>query len=152
MEGGRMIEFFAIGEPKGQPRPRAFARKFGDKWAARVYDAGTAEGWKGQVALVAKPFLPPAPIDRPLRLTMHFYFPRPKFHFGTRKGVQYLKPDAPMYHTGKPDFDNTAKAVSDALTQIGFWRDDALVVQCLVTKCYPDPDQPTGVNIKIEEV
>ena len=39
------------GEPKGQPRPRAFAKPIGGgKFSARVYDAGTAEGWKSQIA------------------------------------------------------------------------------------------------------
>ena len=37
------IEFFVEGDPKPQPRPRAFARKIGNKFMARVYDAGTAE-------------------------------------------------------------------------------------------------------------
>jgi Holliday junction resolvase RusA-like endonuclease len=147
-----MIEFTAYGDPKGQPRPRAFARKFGDKWRARVYDAGTAEGWKSQVAMAAKPFVPPSPIDEPLRVTMHFYFPRPKGHYGRKNGVQYLKPSAPDYHTSKPDFDNTAKAVSDALTQIGFWKDDALVVECNVSKLYEQPYQRPGVRVVIESL
>lgn len=146
-----MIEFFAYGDPKGQPRPRAFARKFGDKWAARVFDSGTAEGWKGQVALAAKPFIPEQPFATPLRVVMRFYFPRPKGHYGSKAGVAYLKPTAPAYHTGKPDFDNTAKAVADALTQIGFWKDDALVVECLVVKLYEQPYQRPGVRVVIEE-
>jgi len=49
------ITFFVPGEPKGQPRPRAFARKMGDKFVARVFDAATAEGWKGAIAAVAQP-------------------------------------------------------------------------------------------------
>jgi Holliday junction resolvase RusA-like endonuclease len=146
-----MIEFFAAGEPKGQPRPRAFARKFGDKWSARVFDSGTAEGWKGLVAMAAKPFLPAQPIDRPLALSLHFYFPRPKYHYGRKQGKTYLKPDAPRYHTAKPDFDNTAKAVADALTQCGLWRDDALIVRCTVHKLYEQPYQRPGVRVLVEE-
>lgn len=145
-----MIEFFASGEPKGQPRPRAFARKFGDKWSARVFDCGTAEGWKSQVATAARPFLPSVPIGSPVKVTMHFYFPRPKGHYGSKKGVPYLKPTAPDYHAGKPDFDNTAKAVADAMTQIGFWKDDALIVQCEVSKFYEHPYQRPGVRIVVD--
>ncbi|NCA12937.1 MAG: RusA family crossover junction endodeoxyribonuclease, partial [Proteobacteria bacterium] len=43
------------------------------------------------------------------------------------------KPDS----TAKPDADNCAKAVMDALTQLGaFWRDDAQVVELRVWKDY----------------
>lgn len=45
------ITFFIHGDPKPQPRPRAFARRMGAKFVARVYDAGTAEGWKSQIAM-----------------------------------------------------------------------------------------------------
>lgn len=122
------VAFFVAGEPKGQPRPRAFAR--GGK--ARVYDPGTAEGWKGQVALAARGYLPPAPIDTATLMHLRFHLPRPRGHFG-KAG---LKPTAPHHHLTKPDADNLAKAVMDALVGIGFLRDDRLVRLLLVTKCY----------------
>lgn len=38
----------------GQPRPRAFARRMGDgKFVARVFESGTAEGWKSLIAAEA---------------------------------------------------------------------------------------------------
>ena len=61
-----------FGDPKGQPRPRAFAR--GGK--ARVYDPHTAEGWKSQVAAAIAP-----PVDRisgPVTVAINFYFARAK--------------------------------------------------------------------------
>ena len=54
----RTISFSVDGEPKAQPRPKAFARNFGNKWQARVYDPGTAEGWKSLIAIAVKPHLP----------------------------------------------------------------------------------------------
>jgi crossover junction endodeoxyribonuclease RusA len=122
--------FFVSGTPKGQPRPRAFAR--GGK--ARVYDPGTAEGWKGQVALAAKEHLPPAPVDLPVVIHLRFELPRPKGHY-CKSG---LKPTAPEYHLGKPDIDNLAKAVLDALVAIGFLRDDCLIRLLLITKRYAE--------------
>ena len=118
----------AHGAPKGQPRPRAFVR---GKRAA-VYDPGTAEGWKSCVAQAVKE-LEARMIDQPVGLDLVFDMPRPKIHY-TKKGA--LKPDSPFWFTGKPDFDNLAKAVADAITQIGVWRDDSLVVDSHITKRY----------------
>ena len=59
------ILFFVRGEPKGQPRPRSFAlRGKGGKPILsktgqpiiRVYESGTAEEWKSQVALFRPSF------------------------------------------------------------------------------------------------
>jgi len=140
------IQFFAQGTPKGQPRPKAFARG----GIASVYDPGTAEGWKGQVALAAKPFLKSLPADHaPLALRLEFYMPRPKAH----SGKAGLKPTAPKYHTGTPDADNLAKAVMDALTQLGIWKDDAFVADLRVRKFYANPFalSTTGCTISISE-
>ena len=125
------ISFFVSGDPKAQPRPRAFARKFGDKWQARVYDASTAEGWKSLIALTAKPHLT-GPISGPIRLECALFFKRPKAHFLR----QALRTDAPTHHTVKPDSDNLEKAIMDALTQIGAWVDDSQVCQKLFSKTY----------------
>jgi Holliday junction resolvase RusA-like endonuclease len=122
------IRFFASGNPKGQPRPRAFA--FNGK--ARVFDPGTAEGWKAQVAIAAKDKLPEQPTEKPVALKLTFGMPRPKKHF---KGAT-LRADAPGLFTGKPDADNLAKAVMDAMTTLGFWRDDSQVACLTVMKEY----------------
>lgn len=139
MSHSDLITFFASGEPKGQPRPRAFARKMGGKYVARVFDAGTAEAWKSQIALAAKPHTPPAPLAGPLFVELWFHLPRPKGHFRGGKPDRGLKPEAPLWHVGKPDSDNLAKAVLDALTQLGtFWRDDSQVARLAVRKAYAD--------------
>jgi Holliday junction resolvase RusA-like endonuclease len=124
------VEFFVAGTPKGQPRPRAFARD----GKARVYDPGTAEGWKAQVALAARDHLPSNPIDLPAAIHLRFLLPRPRSHFG-RKG---LKSTVPTYHIATPDVDNLAKAVIDALVAIRFLRDDRLVHLLFITKRYAD--------------
>jgi len=143
------IQFFAHGEPKGQPRPKAFARKFGAKWSARVYDPGTAEGWKSQIAVAAHDHIPHTPIAGPLALTLEFIMPRPKSHYRTGKNAGQLRDDAPAWHTGKPDRDNLEKAVMDALTQLGFWVDDSQVCDGPTTKRYAKPGERTGVEIWI---
>ena len=131
--------FDVQGVPKGQPRPRAFAR--GGR--AAVYDPGTAEGWKGAIALAARPFLPLVPLDCPLRLTVAFFFPRPA-RLSTKNS-----PDGQIPHTAKPDADNALKAVMDALTQLGMWRDDALVCSTIVEKLYAAKGQAPGAVIQV---
>jgi Holliday junction resolvase RusA-like endonuclease len=133
------VSFFAPGIPKGQPRPRAFVR---GKRAA-VYDPGTAEGWKGQIALAWRELGIPAVIDGVLDVSLTFHLPRPKHHY-TAKGV--LKPSAPVWHTVKPDADNLAKAVLDALTALSVWKDDAQVSSLTIHKQY---GSPTGCQISI---
>lgn len=128
------IKFAVSGIPKPQPRPRAFARNMGGgKFAARVYDAGTAEGWKAAVAIAAKPLLPTEPTMEALAVKIDFLMPRPKGHF-TSKGA--LTKSAPLQPCNKDDLDNLAKAVLDALTQIGMWRDDGQIVQLSLSKQY----------------
>lgn len=153
MSQGRHVSFFVAGEPKGQPRPRAFARKMGGKYVARVFDAGTAEGWKGNIALAAKPHTPAAPFTGPIEVSLTFLMPRPKGHFRTGRNAHRLRDTAPIYHTAKPDADNLAKAVLDALTQIGgWWGDDQQVAQLGVDKFYPEPGGAPGCWIKVRQM
>lgn len=140
------ITFYAQGVPKGQPRPKAFARG----GIASVYDPGTAEGWKGQVALAARPYLPSQPLDVALILHLEFYFPRPKGHYIAGKPERGIRPTSPGYLTGKPDADNAAKAIMDALTTLRMWRDDAQVAHLIVRKLYDDGRGP-GCIITIRE-
>lgn len=133
------VEFFVAGAPKGQPRPRAFTRH----GRARVYDPGTAEGWKGQVALAAKAYRPVTPVCTAAVLWLQFHLPRPQAHFSRGR----LRSIAPSFHAGKPDVDNLAKAVLDALVGIGFLRDDRLVWSLCVTKRYADG--PPGCRVRL---
>lgn len=144
------ISFYVSGEPKGQPRPRAFARKFGNTWQARVYDAKTAEGWKGLVAAECKKHLPSdfTPFEGPVSLRLSFQIARPKSHF-LKSG---LRPTAPIYCEKKPDADNFAKAVMDCLTVLGIWRDDAQVCELIVIKKFALDRSVGGVAILISEL
>ena len=135
-----------IGTPKPQPRPRAFAR--GGK--ARVYDPGTAEGWKGAVAMEMREHAGKA-ISEPIRVTMCFYMPRPKSHFRTGKYAHLLKDTAPKHHISKPDADNLAKGVMDALTSIQVWRDDSQVIYLGITKFWAESEPGMSLVITKEK-
>jgi len=133
------------GLPKGQPRARAFAVN----GKARMYDPGTAEAWKAQIAQAMQPHMPPIPHDCTIKLDVMFLMPRPKSHFGTGKKATVLKPSAPMFYTSKPDRDNLDKAVLDALTAMGFWRDDSLAAKGAIIKVYCPLGVPPGAILKI---
>lgn len=139
------ISFRVAGTPKGQPRPRAFARG----GMVRVYDPGTAEGWKSIIALTSKPFLKDAHPDKSVDLTIDFWFKRPKAHF---KADGSLKPMAPTFFKQKPDLDNLEKAVLDCLTVVGFWKDDCQVVHLQSTKNWASSACPEGCVITIEYI
>jgi Holliday junction resolvase RusA-like endonuclease len=140
--------FSVTGIPKGQPRARAFARKMGvtetgePKFVARMYDAGTAESWKQQVALACTP--PDTPIEGPVCIELDFYLPRPK-KISRRKDFS-----GPVPCTSKPDIDNLAKAVLDAMTTIGWWHDDAQVASLRLEKFWASTaGNHVGVSIRL---
>ena len=146
----KSLEFIIVGDPKGQPRARA-SRQGG---FVRMYTPGSADGWKSLVREAARKAIHESgysggfPIFAgAVRLDLTIWFPRPKSHF-TKKGI---RPDAPTYHTGKPDRDNCDKAVLDALgsESLQLWRDDAQVASGTINKLYAAPGQAAGARIHI---
>ena len=127
------------GQPKAQPRPRAFSRN----GHARVFDEATAEGWKGLIALAAQEARPVTPLDEPVRIDTAFYFKRPK------RLMRRTDPEGPVWHTAKPDRDNLDKAVLDTLKTIGFLRDDSIVCSGLIRKLYHSKTGRPGTVIRI---
>lgn len=123
------ISFRAVGIPKGQPRPKAFSR--GNR--AGVYDPGTANEWKASVAEAMKSHHGMS-YNQPVSVSIVLFLPRPKGHFGA-KG---LKVSAPRNHTGKPDLDNAAKAILDAMTDFQFWKDDSIVCSLIISKMWTE--------------
>ena len=143
------ITFEVHGTPKGQPRARAFAQRFGNKVSARMYDPGPADEWKETVYLGLRTALRTfsgQPSLGAFKVSMRFVMPRPKSHLG-KKG---LKPSAPRYHFGKPDIDNLTKLVLDVITKDGrVWRDDSQVVTLLAYKEYAEASDKPGAWISI---
>jgi Holliday junction resolvase RusA-like endonuclease len=132
----RTFRFVVIGDPKGQPRPRAFARKIGNAYTARVFEAGTAEAWKSAIALSAREAgLAELPLIGWVTFQMSCYFARPKAHFRSGKHSGQLKfACEETRKVSKPDLDNLLKAATDCLTALGAWKDDAQIVHAVVSK------------------
>nr|DAN37658.1 MAG TPA: Endodeoxyribonuclease RusA [Caudoviricetes sp.] len=62
------------------------------------------------------------------------------------------KPKRPRWDVPavKPDLDKLTRAVFDALTDAGVWRDDSRVVDMRVTKRYEDAEAVPGVWVEVQ--
>lgn len=120
----RTAYFTVTGTPKGQPRPRV--TRFG------TYNGHSADTWKAAVrAAWAESGCQPFP--RHLRMRLEFFLQRPASHL-TKAGQ--LTKSAPIHPTCKPDADNLAKAVMDALGDAKAYPDDARIISLHVSKAY----------------
>ena len=143
---------FIFGDPKGQPRARAFARRMGAKHVARMYDSDVADAWKQAVSLQIAREMMAVPVSVDLvgafDVNLTFFFRRPKSHYG--KGG-HVKASAPVCHVSKPDADNLAKLVLDRITRGGqIWRDDSQVARLRVDKFWAITDARIGVYVTVK--
>lgn len=134
------MTFFVMGLPKPQSRPRAFVR---GKHAA-VYSPVTA--WRNDVKYAAAQ---QCPVYGAIRVTIDYYFKRPKSHYGTGKNSNELKKSAPVFMTKRPDLDNLNKAVLDAMQDGGLISDDSSVVELCSYKTYVEKVGNQGAEIGI---
>jgi len=144
-------DFNVEGIPKAQPRHQAFAKvisKPGEKpkAVARVYQKNTAEWWKSQVILAGKPFRPASPLEGPIQMRIIFWMPRPK------RLMRAKDPDGPIPHLAKPDKENLEKPIMDALTNDGWFRDDAQICMGKTVKFYHAKTGSPGAEIYIDEL
>lgn len=142
------IEFFVAGDPKGQPRAKAFHRG----GFTKMYDPGTADHWKALIMqeMKARGLLGCVRLGGPMRVDLTFFFPRPKKHFHTSKArAGQLRENAPYWHTSKPDRDNSDKAALDCLTTLDIWTDDCIVCDGRIQKRYANGS--AGCRFKITE-
>jgi len=78
------------------------------------------------------PYVPDDPItDKPISLAVLWMFPYPKSAKKHEPGMERRK-------ITRPDTDNLNKLLKDVMTDMGFWKDDALICVELVMKLYSD--------------
>lgn len=141
------IVFFVPGVAQPAGSKRAFFRP-GMKHPSVVDANSKAAGWKTYVKQMAAACRPEAPIAGPVRLDVAFTMARPKSHYRTGKNAGQLRPDAPVFHTHKPDALKLARGVEDALTGI-MWVDDSQICNETLAKRYgPNP----GVEITVTQL
>lgn len=127
-------------EPMGSPRPRARVVGRGAQARAHIYMPSESGQW--QLSFWARVpnnirQLVHQPISESVRVDMALIFTRPKS----------LKGQDPAWKGTKPDLDNCAKMVLDAMAPL--WVDDNLVTLGTWLKIYAPPGASGGVSIRI---
>jgi len=122
-----------LGEPKAQSRHRHFKMPGTDH--VSTYDPSVKA--KDSFISIIHHDAPKEPWSVPICMELNFYMGRPKGHYGSGKNASVLKASAPEWHTGKPDIDNLAKLVQDAMNKV-FYRDDSLICQIVCRKLYSE--------------
>lgn len=141
------LTFTAIGTPVGEPRHRSrVVTPKGREPFVMHYPDSKADGWKAQVRAAAmeatREYSEWEPIAFPCCVELTFQLPRPLAHHVASKRDRPLRENAPTYHTKKPDADNLAKAVLDAMTAWPkgepslVFTDDCVVAELSVSKVY----------------
>ena len=132
----RIYEYHGI--PRAQGRPRA--TRMGH--FTRVYEAKDDTLNKSNIRAQVVAQGPEYHESGPVTVSLICNFPRPKSHFNTRG----LSPRAPEHHAQKPDAENVAKAILDALTGV-CWKDDAQVCSLAVHKAWTDREPVTMITV-----
>jgi Holliday junction resolvase RusA-like endonuclease len=107
----------------------------------KVYNPPAADAWKEEIK-AAFLMCRKETITEPVYLKVCFYLPMPK---GIKKSANEC-----IRHAHKPDLDNLLKAVMDALTSVGIWKDDSLVFKVDSEKWYTPLNGSEGAQIIIE--
>lgn len=144
----RSITFFVPGIAKPAGSKRAF---YIPKLKRAVITDACAKSrdWKGDVKHAAhRAMFEMSPLTGPVSLTVEFRMPRPKSHYGTGKNASQLKPNAPTWHTSKPDATKLLRCIEDAMTGI-VWTDDAIIARQKVFKVY---GSQIGARVTVTEL
>lgn len=135
-----MFEVRAVPGPQGSKDQfgRESSKKVGPWREAVRTEAATAMRHTGR-----------GPLAGPVAVTVIFYLPRPRGHYGTGRNVGRLKDSAPAVPATRPDLDKLTRSTLDALTAAGVYGDDAQVTDLDVRKRYAD-GVPVGALVGVD--
>lgn len=132
-----MIAVFIAGDAAPQGSKRHIGRGIMIEMCKRLPD------WRRDVraALLDDDGQPKARFDGPVHLELEFVRPRPK------SAPKRREPTADK----KPDLSKLLRAVEDAVTSAGIWRDDAQVVSVNMCKRIAKVGETPGCHLEIME-
>ena len=125
-----MINFIIEGEAIGQGRPRF--KRVGA--GVRTYDPEKSMTYKNLVHFSALPHRPEKLLTGAISLHLTIHVPTPQSWSKKKKSFALLGTILP---TTKPDCDNVAKGIADALNQI-IYVDDKQISRLIVCKQYSE--------------
>lgn len=136
------MKFFTPCLPIAQPRPKATTIN----GSARMYAAKASHpihAFKAGVRLAWQNAGSKKKIQGPIAAAITCVFPRPK-SVPKKLGTDRLAKST------KPDLDNLAKGVLDALNELAY-HDDGQVYKLAITKCYAAEGETPGVWVELGE-
>lgn len=142
------VEFSVRGRPIPQPRPRFLVvSRPGRRAFGRSYTPDQKVGpWRQAVAVAARLAARGAVIDGACEVEIRFYMPRPQRLLRRTSPAQAI----PYTAQRANDADNLAKAVLDAITDAGVWRDDGQVYDLRVVRMYHAIGASPGAVVRIK--
>lgn len=99
----------------------------------RAYKSSTQEENEQALEAMLMPYRPDWPLKGPVRLVFTAYMPIPAS--ASKKNREAML-EGKIGHTKKPDVDNLAKQLLDAMSRLWFWEDDRQVVELIARKRY----------------
>lgn len=140
--------FYIPGKPQGKARARTFYNpKLGRSQSVTPAKTALYENWIKQCFLEQCGDEPGYFEKQPLQMRIYAHFDIPK-STPKKKAEQMAKNQ--LRPTKKPDADNIAKVVCDALNGLAY-HDDTQIVDLQVLKCYAGDDEQ-GVYVVINEI
>lgn len=127
------IEFFLPMIPPTVTHQQKAVRVVGGKPV--FYEPQELKAARRKLAAHLAPYAPAKPLAGGVKLVVKWLFPRSGNHSNGE------------YKTTKPDTDNLQKLLKDVMTDLGYWKDDALVASEVVEKFWADTP---GIYIAIE--
>ena len=125
-----IVHFEIMGEPKGKGRPR-FARIGG---RVKAYTPAGTAAYEDMVRFAYRQAARGTFYEGPVRLQIECRFGIPK-SVSKRKAEQMRCGE--ILPTKKPDADNIAKIIADALNGVAY-RDDSQIAEMLIVRRYAD--------------
>ena len=126
-DGETAVDFTVQGAPQGKARPRVTRHGTYTPANTKAYEQAVQLAYMMQCQGAMFP-------DVPLMVTIDAYYPIPK---SASKSKRQKMLDGCIRPTVKPDADNVAKAICDALNGEA-WHDDAQICSLFVRKWYDD--------------
>lgn len=125
----------------GRPAPQGSKKYFGP---GRVVEMSKyVAGWREDVRTVLRAEWGDAPpITGPVNLRLDFVMPRPS-STPKRKTPWAVK---------RPDWDKLSRAVCDAITSAGVYKDDSQIIAASVRKRIAEIGEQSGCHVRVEDM
>lgn len=116
--------------PTAQQRPRHMRTRTGRDL---TYKSGRQTANERTLESLLAPYVPEKPLEGGIELRFTAIMPIPLSESKKRREAMLR---GEIGHTTKPDLDNLAKQLKDAMTRLVFWHDDRQVVRVVGEKLY----------------